>query len=556
MPSNHAGSSDELRTKTQTITIATNAIDVSKLNVRAKHSKSAIAEMAASIKSNGVINPPSVTANGNDRYNVVAGQLRVLGAVAASIGQIDVKLKEGMTDAELVEMSLAENVTRQEMGDLEQFVAFQKLAKEGRSVADIAASFSMTERQVRQSLAIGSLPAKIIKLAEDDKLYAGALEALTNATKDQLQQFLKMPSRNRPRAGWQIKDWLQKNNKRMPVQFALFDVADYKGVVTEDLFADESEAKCFTDADQFWKLQKQCIDVAIGNLKEAGWTVVLVDEWYGYDYKSVSKKNGGKAYVAVLKTGQVIITKGCLPHRSAGKSTTTAAKKSQPELTGPMQDYMRAHRHLAIQHALLDNHEIALALAVTLLISGDRQWNTTRESFQLIRNEKHASSIESSAYRKDCVDEYQGVADLFGISPNSQRYNLDANKILRTASDYDQDSLRMMLAALVSERLTLSYQGDDGTLDNLLGELLGLDDVDAWQPDDAFWSGIRSKDAMTEIVKEVAPKKELLELSKATVKELRELAKKFVAPIWRPAWLKFPAAAYTKKHGLPFVGKR
>lgn len=542
----------EVEAMSEIITIDTSAIDVSKLNVRARHSKSAIAEMAASIKSNGVINPPSVTANGGDRYNVVAGQLRVLGSVAAGLQQIDVKLKEGMTDAELVEMSLAENVTRQEMDELEQFVAFQKLAKEGREIADIAASFSMTEREVRQSLAIGSLPAKIIKLAEDNRLYHGALEALTNATKEQLQQFLKMPTRNRPRSGYQIKEWLQKNNKRMPVAHALFDVAKYKGVVTEDLFADEAEAKCFTDANQFWKLQNECIDAAIANLKDAGWEVVRVDEWYGYDYKSVSKKNGGKAYVAVLESGQVIITKGCLPHGSASKSTKSGVKTPQPELTGPMQDYMRAHRHLAIQHALLDNHHTALALAVTLLISGDRNWNTERESFRSLRNEKHAASIESSEYRKDCVDQYQGVADLFGIGAQSQRYNLDAAKILRVASEYDQDSLQMMLAALVSERLTLSYQGDDGTLDNLLGELLELDDVDAWQPDDAFWSGIRSRDAMTAIVKEVAPE---TKLGQATVKQLRELAKKFVSPDWRPAWLRFPAAAYTKKHGLPFVGK-
>lgn len=545
----------------ETITINTNNIDLSKSNVRKKHSKKAVEEMGVSILSVGVINPPTVTKKKGGRYDVVAGMLRVLGAIAAKQTTIDVKLKEGASDAELVELSLAENVTRQEMGDLERFVAFEQLARSGKSVAEIASSFSMKELAVRQSLAIGSLPKAIIRMAEQDKIYSGSLEALTLASKAQLDTFIKMSARSRPRTGWQIKTWLQKKRQNIPMSFALFDVGQYDGGIVDDLFAEDDEQRCFTDPDQFWKLQQAVIDEKVATLKAAGWPIVNVTEWRPYDWKKAGKSKGGQVIVAVMKSGEVIIKTGLISHDSKPKSAAGTKRQAQPELSGAMQDYCRAHRHLAIQDALTQNTQVALAVCVTLLVSGDRGWHTDIETFSRIQNKQHAISVAGSWHRAECQEESAWLYKLLGLKAGLSHWQVDSTKLLQTVVEFDVDTLTAMLSVLVSERLQCAYAGESGAFDNLLASLLELKDVAEWKPDASFWSSIRSRKAMIEILREMAPLK-LFEAipSTATVKDLRAAAAKYARLDrlldWRPAWLRFPAGAYTKKHGLPFVGRK
>ena len=547
----------------ETITINTSDIDLSKQNVRKKHPKKAIEEMAASIRSIGVINLPTVVKQKKgSRYDVIAGMLRVLGALEAEKTHIEVVLlKQGMAEAELVELSLAENVTRQEMDELERFVAFDKLFKAGTSIEAIARSFKMEERAVRQSLAIGSLPKAIITMATQQTLWAGALEALTVATKQQLESFIKLPARNRPKTGWQIKTWLQKKKQLISASFALFDVDQYKGGIIDDLFADDNDYRCFADPDEFWKLQQAAINEKVAKLKAAGWPIVNVTEWRAYDWKKAGKSKGGKVIVAVMKSGEVVIKKGLISVDSKAKSTSGTKRQAQPELSGAMQEYCRAHRHLAIQDALTQDSQVALALCVTLLLTGGRGWRTDVEKFARIQNRQHAISVAGSWHRAACHDESAWLHKQLGVKAGLSHWQMDSAKVLSTAVEFDEESLLAMLSVLVSERLACAYQGENGDLDNLLASLLDLEDVAEWKPDASFWSSIRSREAMLGILREMASPKLLKAIpSGATLKDLRAAAVKYASldrlRDWRPAWLRFPAGAYTKKHGLSFVGRK
>lgn len=544
-----------------TFTIKTSELELANQNVRGKHSKKAIEEMAASIKSIGIINAPTVTKK-NGRYEVVAGMLRVLGAIEAQETPIEVVLlKQGMTEAELVEVSLAENVTRQEMDELERFVAFDKLHKTGTPIAAIARSFKMEERAVRQSLAIGSLPKSIIKLAQQEKIWSGALEALTVANKLQLDSFVRLPARSRPTTGWQIRTWLQKKQPRIPISFALFDVEQYKGGIVDDLFARDDEARSFVDPGEFWKLQQAVIDKKVGGLKAAGWPIVNVTEWNQWEWKKAGKAKGGKVIVAVMESGEVVIKKGLISASSKLKSTSSKKFAAQPELTNAMQDYCLAHRHVAIQDALTQDSHVALALCVTLLVTGDRGWRTEREMFGRIQNTKHAASITTSKHRTECVAEYAWLYELLGVKPGLSHWQMKATKVLETVAEYDVEGLQVMLSVLVSERLQLAYQGESGELDNLLAALLDIEDVTEWKADALFWSSIRSREAMLGILREMAPAKLFQAIpASSTLKDLRAAAVKYAGldrlSDWRPAWLRFPAGAYSKKHRLPFVGRK
>ena len=533
-------------------------LDASKSNVRSKHSKEAVKKMAASIKANGIINAPTVKKKDGVGYEIIAGKLRVAGAELAGYKNVYCSVVDNMTDAQLVELSLSENVQREDMDDLECFVAFDRLARSGKSVAEIAASFSMKEIEVRRSLAIGALPKQIIKLAHDDKIYSGALKAFTTATKEKLVEYLKIPARNRPRSGWEIQNWLEKKSRRISVAHALFDEADYKGGIIDDLFALGGEARCFADADAFWKLQNKVIEAHVERLKKAGWPVVRLTEWRQYDYRKVAKSKGGKAYVAVLNSGQVIIKTGLLPHSSKASGTTQSPGQAHPELTAPMQVYCRAHRHLAIQDELACNNDVALALAVTLIITGARGWRIEPEDFKTVQNKKHAASIRESMHRRFCVEQYEIVYKELGLKAGKW---VDPSEILRTAAEFDRESLLQILSALVSERLKVGYRNEGGKFDNTLAELLELEAVDEWKPDASFWSGIRSHAVMMGMLKEMAPPKLFGAIPKnSPLKELRGAARKYITlerlAQWRPKWLCFPAGAYTKKHRLEFVSTK
>ena len=448
----------------ETITINTSDIDLSKQNVRKKHPKKAIEEMAASIRSIGVINLPTVVKQKKgSRYDVIAGMLRVLGALEAEKTHIEVVLlKQGMAEAELVELSLAENVTRQEMDELERFVAFDKL---------------------------------------------------------------------------------------------------FKGGIIDDLFADDNDYRCFADPDEFWKLQQAAIDEKVAKLKAAGWPIVNVTEWRAYDWKKAGKSKGGKVIVAVMKSGEVVIKKGLISVDSKAKSTSGTKRQAQPELSGAMQEYCRAHRHLAIQDALTQDSQVALALCVTLLLTGGRGWRTDVEKFARIQNRQHAISVAGSWHRAACHDESAWLHKQLGVKAGLSHWQMDSAKVLSTAVEFDEESLLAMLSVLVSERLACAYQGENGDLDNLLASLLDLEDVAEWKPDASFWSSIRSREAMLGILREMASPKLLKAIpSGATLKDLRAAAVKYASldrlRDWRPAWLRFPAGAYTKKHGLSFVGRK
>lgn len=180
------------------ITVKTSELKKSLSNVRKGHSKEDIATMAASIKAQGLINPPTVAKNGDGRYEVVAGQLRIAGAIAAGLEEIPCVDISNEDDATRVAMSLSENTIRRQMSAIELYRAFAKLFKAGYTIPQIATEYNLEERRVQQLLAIGTLPEKILKLAEKDEIGDATLEALAIADGADVKRYCKLSAGARP----------------------------------------------------------------------------------------------------------------------------------------------------------------------------------------------------------------------------------------------------------------------------------------------------------------------------------------------------------------------
>lgn len=165
-------------------------------NVRKTSGKN-IEELAASIRANGLLQNLGVVSNGKG-YGVVFGgrRLRAL-QLLAKAGELPEVLAAGipcrvLSAEEAQETSLAENTVREAMHPLDQFQAFQALVEEGKDIAEVAASFGVTELFVRQRMRLARVSPKLLKIY-------GAGEM----TLEQLQAFAVIDDHERQEVHWQ-----------------------------------------------------------------------------------------------------------------------------------------------------------------------------------------------------------------------------------------------------------------------------------------------------------------------------------------------------------------
>jgi len=299
------------------------------INVRKKGAKD-IADLLPSIRSLGVLQPLLVRPN-CEGYEVIAGQRRYHAllklAEEIEIEPVPCIIMNEQDNAKAIEASLAENVARLPMDEIDQYKAFAALIKEGNSVDEIASQFGITERLVQQRLAIANLISPILNAYRKDEIGSGTIRSLTLATKRQQKQWWELFKNDEyAPQGHALKNWLF-GGANIPVQNALFDIAVYKGSIVSDLFGDE---RYFSDIEKFWPLQNQAIAGSKEKYLANGWSEVVLlevgDYWSSWEYSKTAKKDGGKVFVRIANDGEVTFHEGYL--------TSKEAKRLEKSLVG------------------------------------------------------------------------------------------------------------------------------------------------------------------------------------------------------------------------------
>ena len=291
-------------------------LKTTRLNVRKVGAKD-IADLEPSIRTLGVLQPLLVRPN-CEGYEVIAGQRRfhALSKIAKD-SEVDpvpcIIMSEG-DDAKAIEASLAENIARLPMDEVDQYKAFAALVKQGQSVEDIASQFGITERLIKQRLAIANLLPQILTAYRKEDLSADTVRILTMATKKQQKAWLGLYRSDEDYApeGYQLKNWLF-GGTNIPTSNALFDLDGYQGNIISDLFGKE---RYFDTPDTFWAAQNTAIVKAKEGYLANGWQEVIIlnvgDYFPAYDYVDTSKEDGGKVYVRVANDGEVTFFEGQL----------------------------------------------------------------------------------------------------------------------------------------------------------------------------------------------------------------------------------------------------
>lgn len=159
-------------------TIRVDAIAASKTNPRKHFDKAALQELAESIAKHGVLQPILVRPNGSDgTYELVAGERRWRAAKIAQLERIPATVRE-LTDAEVLEIQVVENLQRADLHPLEEAEGYEALMKcqhaDGRAYTadEIAAKVGKSKSYVYQRLKLTALTEK-----SRETFYAGRLDA-------------------------------------------------------------------------------------------------------------------------------------------------------------------------------------------------------------------------------------------------------------------------------------------------------------------------------------------------------------------------------------------
>ena len=162
-------------------------IDPNPIQPRRLFQSERLAELAQSIRANGVIQPLVVRRVG-ERYQLVAGERRWRAAKAAEIPEVPVVIRD-IPDDHLLEISLIENIQREELNPIETAAAFARLAEELQlSPEQIGLRTGKDRSTITNFLRLLQLPDDLQQLVAERRLSAGHARCLLSLPTIALQR--------------------------------------------------------------------------------------------------------------------------------------------------------------------------------------------------------------------------------------------------------------------------------------------------------------------------------------------------------------------------------
>lgn len=276
--------------QTESVTFPLSALHLSALNVRQVTDPERVSDLVASIGESGhLIENLCVTMETVGRKKkatpgVVVGGRRLLALqILAKSGRIDADSAipcKVVSRTEAVELSLAENIHREDMTPIEEYRAFKRLADEDMPIEDIAARFKVTPLVVQRRLRLASVSPKLLAIAEADNMTQAQLIALA-VTDDHAAQetawftaeqpYQRHPDNLRARLIG-VKPKADHDPRMKLIGADAYRAAG--GTFTTDLFADH--AGYIDNPDLLDELVRAKLDEAVAAAESNGWTPVIV----------------------------------------------------------------------------------------------------------------------------------------------------------------------------------------------------------------------------------------------------------------------------------------
>ena len=159
-------------------TLRLSQIEPDKNQPRKNFDEEALEQLASSIKEHGLIQPIIVVPIEDDRYRIIAGERRWRACRMAGLEEIPVLIRE-YTPQEISEVSLIENLQREDLNPIEEALGYRNLMElYGMTQEKIAETVSKSRSAVANTLRLLALPEQLLDFIKTGELSAGHARAL------------------------------------------------------------------------------------------------------------------------------------------------------------------------------------------------------------------------------------------------------------------------------------------------------------------------------------------------------------------------------------------
>ena len=178
---------EESQNSSGEILVKINQVEPNREQPRKEFDEDSLMELADSIKQFGILQPLLVQPR-KDYYEIIAGERRWRAAKIAGIKEVPIIIRD-YTDQEIVEISLIENIQRENLNPIEEAMAYKRLLEEFHLKQDeVAERVSKSRTAVTNSMRLLKLSPRVQQMIVDDMISTGHARALL-AIDDEEQQY-------------------------------------------------------------------------------------------------------------------------------------------------------------------------------------------------------------------------------------------------------------------------------------------------------------------------------------------------------------------------------
>ena len=173
--------------KKEEIKLRISEVEPNREQPRKKFDEDALLELSESIKQYGVLQPLLVQKR-DGYYEIIAGERRWRAAKMAGLKEVPVVIKD-FTDQQIVEISLIENIQREDLKPIEEALAYKRLLTEFKLKQDeVAERVSKSRTAVTNSVRLLKLDPRVQQMVIDEMITTGHARALLSI-EDKEQQY-------------------------------------------------------------------------------------------------------------------------------------------------------------------------------------------------------------------------------------------------------------------------------------------------------------------------------------------------------------------------------
>lgn len=167
-----------------------NQIQTNPFQPRLEFEKDALAELAASIKELGIIQPITVRKLGNDQYQLISGERRYRASQIAGLDEIPAYIRVA-NDQAMLEMALVENIQRSDLNPIEVALSYQRLIDEvGLTQEELGERVGKDRSSTSNYLRLLNLPPEIQNGLKDKSISFGHARTLITLDDEQVQLYI------------------------------------------------------------------------------------------------------------------------------------------------------------------------------------------------------------------------------------------------------------------------------------------------------------------------------------------------------------------------------